>query len=229
MSSLTVIVPSLNEEKNIENTFNRINNVVPKYFDDFEVLLFNDGSTDSTSNIIEKIKEQNKDKVKTIHHSFPCGLGYVYKKGLEIATKDYVIMIPGDDQMLEQAMINIFECKAKADMVIPYTSNQWVRPLLRRVVSTIYTTLLNILFGYKIRYYNGTVLHKREIIQSIKITTDSFFYQAEALIKLLGHGKTFIEVGVPIKEREGGKTKAFSLKNIYNVIKDIIKLKFSLL
>ena len=144
-------------------------------------------------------------------------------------------MVPGDDQLIEEAMMNIFKAAdagvqnfepLQVDIVIPYTSNQEVRPLCRRIISKAYTMLINLLFGFKIQYYNGTVLHKRELIQSVKIETNSFFYQAEALIKLLRQGKTYVEARAPIKERDGGTTKAFSFKNIYTVVKDILRLRF---
>src|SRR3989338_6981452 len=75
-----------------------------------------------------------------------------------------------------------------------------------------------------IRYYNGHVLHKSEIIKSIPLTTDSFAYQIEALVRLLKSGYSYTEVGFNIQIRVYGKTKTFRLKNVINVITTLFRL-----
>ncbi len=111
-----------------------------------------------------------------------------------------------------------------ADVVINYISNTAVRGWRRRLVSRSFVALVNMLFGLSLRYYNGTVLHRTAIIRSVTIETDSFAYQAEALVKLLRRGHSHVEVGTPIGPRVGGRTKAFRLRNAIDVARALCRL-----
>ncbi len=51
--SISIIIPLYNEEKGLENILNKVNNMVNKLFDDYELLIFNDGSKDKTGEFID--------------------------------------------------------------------------------------------------------------------------------------------------------------------------------
>ncbi len=76
---------------------------------------------------------------------------------------------------------NILRHVGPKDIVIPFLETQRNRPLFRRLTSRTFVLLVNLLFGLRIRYYNGAVVHKTRIIRSVDIGTNSFAYQAEAL------------------------------------------------
>lgn len=225
--SITVIVPALNEQGNIEGTIQEILPVLESEFKDYEILIFNDGSSDKTGEISERIAQANP-KIKVIHNAKPMGLGYNYKKGVSLATQDYVIMVPGDNDLSRQSFLEIAQSIGKKDIVIPYTGNMEIRPKGRQILSHIYTVLMNFLFGLNIKYFNGTVVHKRPLIQGITIETDGFAYQAEALIKLLRQGQTYLELPMYLKERSYGKSKALRPRNIYRVIKAVLQLFYQI-
>jgi hypothetical protein len=83
---------------------------------------------------------------------------------------------------------------------------------------------MNLLFGLGVKYYTGTVIHRRELIRSVPISSTGFAYQAEALTRLLRSGHSYLEVGIQIQEREFGTTTMFSLKNIRNVLTIVARL-----
>lgn len=228
MSSITVIIPAYNEAGNLPGTVSDIVPLLEKHFSDYEVFIFNDFSSDDTGRIADEAAGKNP-KIKAIHNPKNMGLGYNYKTGVARATQDYVIMVPGDNEITGESYEGMFEAlKRGRDIVIPYTANMEVRPRMRQIISRVYTKLLNLLFGLKVAYYNGTVIHKRPLIQSVKIETDGFAYQAEALIKLIKAGHTTQEVPMYLKKREYGSTKAFNYRNIYRVLKTIIGLRLRL-
>lgn len=220
MPSITIIVPALNEEGNLEATVNGIVPLLGKWFEDYEIFLFDDGSSDQTGAIAERLAAQNK-KIKVIHNLQPMGLGYNYKKGVKLAEKDYVMMVPGDNDILRDSFEGMFKRLGEKEIIIPYTGNMEIRPLGRRMLSKAFTNLMNFLFGLKLRYFNGVVIHKRALIQSIQIQTDSFAYQAEALIKLIRSGHSYLELPQFIRERKHGKSKALRFSNLWRVFKTV--------
>jgi glycosyltransferase involved in cell wall biosynthesis len=223
MSSITVVVPAFNEEGNLADTIREITPLLERQFQDYEILIVNDGSSDRTGPIADELAARNP-RIRVVHNPKNMGLGYNYKKGVALAVKDYVIMIPGDNEITGDSFEGMFKLLGRKDIVIPHTTNMEIRPLGRRILSRAYTLGMNLLFGLNLRYYNGTVIHKRALIQSVPIETDGFAYQAEALIRLIKKGHTYLETGMTLKQRGAGRSKALRLSNIARVLKAIGRL-----
>ncbi|MDD4955783.1 MAG: glycosyltransferase family 2 protein, partial [Candidatus Omnitrophica bacterium] len=94
---ISVIMPALNEEKNISPA---IGNTL-KAFDDFkingEVVVINDGSTDKTEEIILELSKKDK-RISLIKHTVPQGIGASFWDGVGSAKGDAVVMLPGDNE-----------------------------------------------------------------------------------------------------------------------------------
>jgi dolichol-phosphate mannosyltransferase len=222
--SISIIVPALNEERNLRPTVETILEAVDDRFWAFEVIIFDDHSNDSTGIIADALAMTNQN-IKVIHNPSTMGYGYNFKRGVEVANFDYIVMFPGDDDVEGSSMQRMFELIGRADCVIGYTLNvPCDRPLWRRIISRFFTLSLNVAFGLNLRYYNGPVIHRKDIIKNIPLTTYGFAFQAEALTKILRSGHSFIEVGITLRGRRFGRTKAFKLKNVKSVIKTALKL-----
>jgi len=215
-NTISVIVPALNEEDNIEGLVKTVCEAVEQNFDDYEIIIFNDGSVDKTGDVAEKLAIKN-DKIKIIHNKRPKCVGGVYKKGREMAKMHYLMLVNGKNDTMVESLNQIFALKGKYDILIPYTLNLGERPVLRIFCSKAFVWLLNRMFGLNLKYYNHYVLHKRELVNSIKIYTNSYAFQAEALIKLIQSGHSYVEVGVLDKFEKGVKTKAFKFNNVLEV------------
>jgi glycosyltransferase involved in cell wall biosynthesis len=222
MTTISVIVPALNEERNIAEAVKEVHRAVKGRFSDYEILLFDDGSTDRTGAIMDEIAASDP-RVRVTHNPTSRNLGGVYKQGVEMASFDYVVMMPGDNENPSSAMLPAFDAIGRADIVVPYVQREG-RPRARRAASRAYVALMNAAFGLHLRYYNGTVIHRTANVRAIRIETDSFAYQAEALVKLLRQGKTFVEVPVELPPSRGGESKAFRPKNVLGVLASVLRL-----
>ena len=218
--TLSVVIPALNEEVNIEAAVAETVEVIAGRFADYELLLFNDGSSDQTGVIMDRLASMNP-RIRVTHNPRSRNLGGVFKQGVALARYDYLLMVPGDNENPGTALVAPIEAIGKADIVIPYTTNQHVRPFGRRIASRAYVGLLNLLFCLHLKYYNGTVIHRTAKLRAITINTDSFSYQSEALIKLLRAGASYVEVGIEIQPRIARKSRAFRWCNIRDVGKAI--------
>jgi hypothetical protein len=153
------------------------------------------------------------------------GLGGAYKAGVAAASGIHVMMVPGDNAHPAHGITPIIAAVDSADMVIPYVTNPEVRSFMRRLASRGFVVIMNALFGLEVPYYNGLVVHRLDLLREIEIETDSFAYQAEAVVKLLKRGAKFQTVGVEINTREHGNTKAFRVSNVINVFRALLDLK----
>lgn len=221
--TISIIIVALNEENNLLPTYEKVKKAISGRFQDYEIIIFNDGSTDNTGKIADNIAESDK-KTIVVHNKQPKNIGYAYKTGIKMAGMEYVILVTGDNDVSAETFEATFDLRHKADMIIPYHLNSYIRPVFRRFISKCFVILLNLLTGLKLKYYNGMVLHKTSVINSIEIKTDSFAYQAEALIKLIKKGHNYVELGIELVDRKKGFSKAFKLKNILGVLKAILDI-----
>jgi dolichol-phosphate mannosyltransferase len=216
--TISFVIPALNEEANIANAAREAVAALGDRFRDYELLLFDDGSTDRTGAIMDELAVTDAAHVRVTHNPAPRNLGGVYKQGIALARMDYILMVPGDNENPGHALQAPFDAIGRADIVLPYPVNSDVRGFARHTVSRIYVGLLNRLFGLRVRYYNGTVIHRTANLKGLAIETSSFAYQAEILIKLLCAGKTFVEVPIRIDPpRAGRRSRAFRWKNMVEV------------
>jgi glycosyltransferase involved in cell wall biosynthesis len=221
--SLTIIVPAYNEESNLRGTVETVLDVLPGRIRDYEILIFDDCSTDGTPEISDELARGNPG-IKAIHNEVNRGLGYNFTKGVQLASKEFVMLLHGDNETRKESVARIFELVGQADIIIPWTANTEVRPLKRRVLSRLFTALMNLLTGLRIKYYNGPCVHRSSLIKNTPMTTWGFAYMAAVLARLIRSGATYIETPMYLQRRDYGKSKAFKLKNLVSVSKTLAEL-----
>jgi len=180
--SLSVLVPALNEERDLEATVRQLIRVVGGVCEDFEVIIVNDGSTDSTGVVAAQLARM-QPRVRVLENPRNMGLGYSYARGVREAKKTHFVYVPGDNTWPEDSIGEILRHMGKADVVTSYATNPEVRVGFRRVISTAYTTTLNALFGLRMRYFNGLSVYPRQFLLTRPVTTWGFGFQAETLLK----------------------------------------------
>ncbi len=222
-NSISVIVPALNEEKSIEITVRTISNAVKRRFEQYEILIFDDGSTDRTGQIVDRLAGEC-DYIRAFHHEKPVCIGGIYKEGMRLAKMNYLVRINGKHDITEENLDKMFVLARSKDLVIPYMTNTGDRSFFRRCVSRVYTIILNSLFGLELKYYNHYVLCKKSLLDSIELQTDSYAFQAEILIKLIQSGCSYIEVPVEDKFEKCARTKAFNFANAVGVARCVVRL-----
>lgn len=221
---VSFIVPALNEEKNVEGTVAELDRTFElANIGAIEIIFVNDASTDGTAAVMSRLAAARSD-VRYIENSRRLNLGGAYKAGLTAATGTYVMLVPGDNEHPAEGLLPILAMRGKADIVIPFVENPGVRSKSRIRVSRWFTGLLNLAFNLRVPYYNGLVIHRRLLLQSITIDTDSYAYQAEAIVKLLRSGCSFVTVGTVLSARQTGSSNAFKFKNILKVVWALIRL-----
>lgn len=230
MNTLSIIIPAYNEEKNIEGAVKTAVDAVNANSDkigDYEILLFDDGSRDRTGEIADALARENPH-IQVIHNRPNKGFGYNVLRGIEMAKMSYTVMTPGDNEIFEESIVDIFARIGEKDIVAGYPANYEIRHPLRRFLSQSYTHILNFLFGLKLRYYNGPALIRTDLLKNNLPSTFGFAYMAEVMVKLL-KWREASHIHVPMKTKPAPLvTTAFKWKNIISVFKTIFTLFFKI-
>jgi dolichol-phosphate mannosyltransferase len=220
--SITILILAYNEEKNLEDTVHKSDKIVREMFNDYELIICDDGSTDRTGDIAEQLEKKNP-RIRVLHNKKNVGQGHAYKKSLQMARKEYVTWVAGDNDVEGESIRNLFQHTGEVDLLINYIENTGARPLYRQIISATYTNFLNILFGLNLKYYNGSPLCKTKLVRSVNLTTNSNGLWAELVIKLIKTGHSYKEIPMRIRKKEMSGN-IFRLKDIIGVIRTVTKL-----
>lgn len=226
--SISFIVPAKDEEKNITSVLEKIK-YISKFWKSIFIYVADDGSEDRTYDLAKDFLEKEfSGSFKLVKNNPSKNQGGVLKQFLQDVNTDYIMVLQGQDDSSLENLERIFSSiKDEVDLVVPYQVNWRERPIIRQVLSRLFVKILNVLFCLKLQYYNHSVVMKVKDLKSIQITTTSYAYQAEILIKLLSQNKSYIEVPVVDRFYHKEKTNAFRPQNILGVIKFLCRmLKF---
>jgi len=156
MKKISVFIPAFNEEACIRKTIDALSEVSHTSNWEMELIVVDDGSTDRTTEIVEKaIREY--PFLRLIRHEHNRGYSEVIKTGLREATSEFVVWIDADLQNDPQDIPVLLDYlqQDNVGMVIGWRKNR-KDSLFRRVVSTIYNRILmRLFFGLNYNDVNG--------------------------------------------------------------------------
>ncbi len=221
--SVSVIIPALNEQENIRAAIDSVLEAFSVYEIDGEIIVVDDASTDRTPELARQMALA-EPRLKLISHKSTQGIGASFWDGVRAARLEAVVMIPGDNENEPSQIISHIGLLQNVDMVVPFVRNKDIRPVWRNLLSGGYTFILNATFGLSLRYFNGTVLYKKSLLDDIGCASKGFFFQAEILIKALRKGYLFSEVPYSIRKRTGGDAKAVSFQSLWDVFRSYLRL-----
>jgi dolichol-phosphate mannosyltransferase len=220
---ITVVMPALNEERNIVSAINATTQAFSKLNIKGDIIVVNDGSTDKTEELVRGLMRNDKN-ISVINHGSPQGIGASFWDGAKNAGGDAVILIPGDDEVNPHDALRYFPLLRQVDIVIPFVCNKEVRARSRNTISSLFTFIINMTFGVSLNYTNGTVIYRRSILDNLVHNSGGFFYQAEALVKLIKRGYLFAEVPYYLQQRKFGTSTAISLASFSKVARSYLRL-----
>jgi len=218
-----VVMPALNEEKNIRDAAESVLKALTDAAISGELVIINDGSSDKTGEIIKDICSKDP-RVSFVTHSSPQGIGASFWDGVDHCNGDAVVMLPGDNENDPWEIFRYFKLLEHVDIVIPFIYNRETRSLFRNALSFGYRFIINTTFMVYLNYTNGTVIYRKSILKKITYRSKSFFFQTDILIRLLKAGYLFAEVPYRLGMRKGGKSKAVSFPSLLQVMKGYMRL-----
>src|SRR5262249_36865030 len=139
-----------------------------KAAEDYEIIVIDDGSPDKTGEFA-RLKAQTNPQVRVAANAANEGFGYSFARGVKMASKEFVTVFPGDNDMAASSLKDLIEARGSADLVISYMQKTSKRSLFRRIVSRSFVIFMNILFGLRLKYYNGSFICRTALLRSIPI------------------------------------------------------------
>jgi glycosyltransferase involved in cell wall biosynthesis len=225
-NSVSVFISVLNEEKNVHAAVKSVKQALKDLISDWEIIIVDDGSTDGTYKLISELRKRD-ERIRILKHDKNKGLGEALKSALKFSKKEYFTIFPGDNDMAWQSLQYVLKEIGKADLISGYMVSDNKRILIRRIMSRLYVFLMNIFFGLNMKYYNGPFICRTSALKSIHLESKSMDILAELRIRMIKKGIKYKEIIIEHTGRKYGVSKAYSLKNIYLVCTNTIRLYMS--
>lgn len=118
LKELSVFFPFYNEEKNIEKVIKQAIEVIPTIADTFEIIIVNDGSTDNTKAIAEKLKQKHQNIVLVNQEN--KGYGGAISAGFATSQYEWVFFSDGDLQFDLSDITKFVDYTDDYDLIIGY-------------------------------------------------------------------------------------------------------------
>lgn len=222
--ALTVVMPALNEEKNLRDAISDTLEALKFFGIDGEIIVVNDGSTDRTQSVIEEEMRQYPDEIRFLRHEAPKGIGASFWEGVDAGLGEAIVMVPGDNENDARETLRYYKLLEHVDIVIPFLFNKEARPIFRNALSFVYRFIINATFLVNFNYTNGTVLYRRSILKDLGHRNDGFFFQTDILVRAVKRGYLFAEVPYRLGMRESGTSKAVSFPSLWRVMRGYLRL-----
>lgn len=221
--SITIVIPAFNEEESIASVLKDTLNKLPKYFNDYEIIVVNDGSTDKTKEIVDRIIKKNKN-MKVIHQQ-NSGYSKAMLTGIKSAKKEFVAYMPADGQFMVDDMRHCFEVMKNGDLVLGYRGGRQDYTTRRVIFSYGYLLLLLLLFDIKYMDVGWVNIWRTKLVQKIKLTaTGGIFVLTEILVRFKKKGFKILEAPSYYHPRIGGEVKNAKLKVVFSTFLSAMKL-----
>ena len=111
MEKISVIIPAYNAEKYLDQC---VESVQSQIYDNIEIIIVNDGSTDRTAAMIERLKEKDS-RIRTLHKRKNEGLGAARNSALELVTGQYVLFLDSDDWIDPNHISDLYDLLVRTD------------------------------------------------------------------------------------------------------------------
>jgi len=222
--SLTVFFPAHNEEANIGKLVRETYDTLRGRVEDFEIIAVNDGSTDGTREVLNKL-EKEIPEFRAVHHEVNKGYGGAVQTGFKNASKDLVFFTDGDGQFDITEIHGFLDVIDEHDAVLGYRINRQ-DPFHRKVFAKCWGLLIRCLFGFKVRDLDCAFkLFHRKDIEAVEFETSGAMITVELLAKLHKRpGFDFVEIGVTHRPRLAGEQSGGSPKVILRAFKELFRM-----
>jgi dolichol-phosphate mannosyltransferase len=218
MTHLSVVIPVFNENSLINELIRRVKLNVEKITQDYEIILVDDGSSDSTW---EKISAEAilEKRIKGIKFSRNFGHHYAITAGLHEVAGQWVVVMDGDLQDRPEVIPELYS-KAQEGFEVVFVSRK-NRPekLYYRIAQRLFYIILRILSGIEFdsKQANFSIINKKVVEAFRNFPEHARFYGST--LKWLGFKRS--EVYADHGVRFSGKP-AYSLKKRIKLASDII-------
>ncbi|MFT4832066.1 MAG: glycosyltransferase involved in cell wall biosynthesis [Psychroserpens sp.] len=223
--NISIVIPLLNEEESLKELHDWIVQVMQSNHFLYEILFIDDGSTDTSWNIISELSQKNPH-VKGIKFLKNFGKSQALHAGFKAAKGDVIITMDADLQDNPEEIGELYKLikEENYDLVSGWKKKRYDSILSKNMPSKLFNWAARRTSGVKLHDFNcGLKAYKNEVVKNIEVSGEMHRY-----IPVLAKSAGFSKIGEKVVQhqaRKYGKTK-FGMERFINGFLDLITIWF---
>lgn len=222
---ISIVIPLLNEEESLLELYRWIAKVMQSNGFSYELIFIDDGSTDGSWRIIEKLSHENSE-VKGIRFQKNYGKSQALHAGFAMAKGDVIITMDADLQDNPEEIPELYRMITQEgyDLVSGWKKKRYDSVLSKNLPSKLFNYAARITSGVKLHDFNcGLKAYKKDVVKTIEVTGEMHRY-----IPVLAKNAGFTNISekpVLHQARKYGTTK-FGAERFIRGFLDLITIWF---
>jgi dolichol-phosphate mannosyltransferase len=223
---IAAVVPVYQEPLAVSRLINEFTDQIFSDFDDVELFIFEDGSADSTKDVLKEFENKGEPR---LHISTSA-----QRKGYPTAVRDailsidpsvytHILFLDGDGQYYiddVKMFIGVAESGSNADIVVGMRT-QRAEPLYRRLLTRGLRSLENVLFAPQIKDITSALrlmktTFARDLASQVVYSKSNFWLEFTARMSALD--LKVVEIPVGYKQREQGTSQVYAPRKMLSVV-----------
>ncbi len=221
---LSVVIPLYNEQESIPELIEWIRGVLTNNGFQYEIIIVDDGSTDSSWDYIERQADEVKE-IRAIRFRRNYGKSAALHSGFQLAEGDIVITLDADLQDNPEEIPELYRmiCEENYDLISGWKKKRY-DPISKKWPSWIFNRVARHLTGIKLHDFNcGLKAYRNEVVKNIEVYGEMHRY-----IPLIAKQAGFNRIGEKVvqhQRRKYGITK-FGTERFINGFLDMMTILF---
>ncbi len=225
MPDVSIIIPLFNEEESLPELIERIGKVMAEQNLSYEVLMVDDGSTDSSWSVIEKLAAEDSH-IRGLSFRRNYGKSAALYCGFARAEGNVVFTMDADLQDRPEELPEMYRMIVEDgyDVVSGWKQHRQDNPLTKNLPSKLYNATARLITGIHLHDMNcGLKAYRNEVVKNIEVYGEMHRY-----IPYLAKNAGFAKIGekpIQHEKRKYGKSK-FGINRFVNGFLDLLSLWF---
>lgn len=222
---ISVVIPLLNEEESLQELYSWIAKVMQSNSYEYEVLFIDDGSTDTSWEVIEELATKHQ-QVKGIRFQKNYGKSQALDAGFEMAQGNVVITMDADLQDNPDEIPELYDLitKENYDLISGWKKKRYDNVITKNIPSKLFNLAARKTSGLKLHDFNcGLKAYKNIVVKTVKVSGEMHRY-----IPVLAKNEGFTNIGEKVVKHQARKygTTKFGMSRFINGFLDLITISF---
>jgi glycosyltransferase involved in cell wall biosynthesis len=224
--TVSVVIPMYNERENIAHSLAFVSEAASRCASEHEIIVVDDASTDDSPEIVARAAARDP-RIRVVRNERNRKLGGTLRAGFAAARLELVLYtdadLPADPRDLERAIRAMRV--TRADLVAGYRFDRVPEGYRRAVYSTVYNTLIRLLFRWPCRDVNFAFkLIRRRVLEAIELHAEGSLIDAELVVKAKNAGFVVQQIGLDYFPRAFGESNLASPAIVVKILRELATL-----
>ena len=214
-SGISVFFPAYNDAPSLPSLLERTFETLRRAATDYEVIVVNDGSTDSTAEVLENLRRKYAPYLRIITHAGNRGYGAALRSGFEAAAKDYIFYTDGDSQYDPAELEKLLRAVRPDTGLVNGYKIERSDPWHRVAIGWLYNRFARWLFGIRVRDIDCDfrLIRRSDLdLESLKSTGGTICVELVRTLEMSGAG--IVELPVHHYARQHGRSQFFRVRSL---------------